>query len=344
MARTQALQSADGIYLTNDIGNIMYAEGTTVPTGAGYAVGCIFIDTDASAGAQLWINEGSVTSASFDQVLTEGTGATFTGNLTFSGTNTHSGQETFDDLIETDFNPLNRVYARAEFSGRCMKSSSWIDQSNGTKARGSTLDDFVFSEQNGSGSVAAASDGGTVLYPGSKSISAFVFLKPRTGGPFDKIQWSSSKAPRFRAIIKPTGAGLAQSRIAIGLYSNDGNPDRFSSDAGAQSCSRRVELFHSSDSTDWKIHVGHSSGSSSYVTTTAAANNTVADVEFRIAETTRIPTVYINSTLAFTGTTPIKASTRMYPIVGIRNAKSSNAAAALPKLEIYHAEMSQNIA
>jgi hypothetical protein len=42
-----------------------YSFGETVPTGAGYAPGCIFIDTDAAADAQVYINEGSNTAASF---------------------------------------------------------------------------------------------------------------------------------------------------------------------------------------------------------------------------------------------------------------------------------------
>jgi hypothetical protein len=271
--------------------------------------------------------------------------ATYTGSETHSGTETHSGQATFDDLIETDFNPYTRVYARADFTGRCMKQTSWSRVST-NKSDASAITQFAYSGQNGSISNAPDSAGGCVLYPGSKSVSAFTFIKPRTGREFDKIQWSSSKAPRFRAIVKPTGGGLAQSRIAVGLYSNAGNPDRFSSDAGAQSCSRRIEVFHSSDSTDWKIHCGHSSAadSSSAVTTVAAADDTVVDIEIRIAATTRIATVLLNSTLVYTSAVPIPASTRMYPIIGIRNAKSSNAAAALCKLAVYHVEMSQNIA
>lgn len=262
---------------------------------------------------------------------------------THSGDETHAGQETFDDPISTDFNPYTRVYVRSDFAGRVAQSTSLAAMSLVSSTLGAPPD-WCFSGRNGSMSCAAGSDGGAILYPGSKSISAFVWMRPMARSPVDRIHWSSSKAPRFRAIIKPAGGGILQSQIAIGLYSNSRNPDRFSSDAGAQSCSRRVELFHSSDSSDWKVHTGHSSGSSSAVTTTPAADAVLADVEIRIAATTRIPTVYINSTLVYTGTTPITASTRMYPILGIRNMKSSNAAAAKCQLTVYHTEISQNIA
>jgi hypothetical protein len=49
---------------------IYFAKGTTKPSdgAAGYAKGCIFIDTDASAGNILFCNEGTVTSADFDAV------------------------------------------------------------------------------------------------------------------------------------------------------------------------------------------------------------------------------------------------------------------------------------
>ncbi len=44
---------------------ITFDFGLTVPTGAGYAPGCIFLDIDAAAGAQFWINEGTLAAASF---------------------------------------------------------------------------------------------------------------------------------------------------------------------------------------------------------------------------------------------------------------------------------------
>lgn len=266
------------------------------------------------------------------------------GDETHSGDETFSGQTTFDDPISTDFNPLNRVYVRTNFYNRVAHSASLAIFS----LPSSTIDantHWCFSGRFGSQSCLNGTDGGCILYPGSKSISAFVWMRPMARGPLDRINWSVDKAPRFRAIIKPTGAGILQSQIAVGLYSNSRNPDRFSSDAGAQSCSRRIEVFHSSDSSDWKIHCGHSSAadSSSAVTSVAAADGVVADVEIRL-DSSRIATVYLNSTLVYTASVPIKTATRLYPIIGIRNMKSSNAAAAKCQLAVYHTEMSQDIA
>ena len=75
--------------------------GTTVPAAAsvGYAPGAIFIDIDASAGSQLWVNEGSATNSSFVRIPTasnaSGTNGTFTNltatNLALSGTQTMAG-------------------------------------------------------------------------------------------------------------------------------------------------------------------------------------------------------------------------------------------------------------
>jgi hypothetical protein len=60
--------TARTIFATED--GILFCYGTTKPTDAtaGYAPGCIFIDTDASSSAFVYINEGSVTSCSFKYV------------------------------------------------------------------------------------------------------------------------------------------------------------------------------------------------------------------------------------------------------------------------------------
>jgi hypothetical protein len=51
-------------------GNALKVSGATKPADgdAGYAKGCLFVDTDASAGAVLFVNEGSATSADFNAV------------------------------------------------------------------------------------------------------------------------------------------------------------------------------------------------------------------------------------------------------------------------------------
>lgn len=49
----------------------LFAWGIAVPSAvAGYAPGCLFIDTDASAGSTVWVNEGTKTSCTFVRVDT----------------------------------------------------------------------------------------------------------------------------------------------------------------------------------------------------------------------------------------------------------------------------------
>jgi hypothetical protein len=44
----------------------LFSYGTAVPSGvSGYAVGGLFIDTDAAADSQLWINTGTAASCTF---------------------------------------------------------------------------------------------------------------------------------------------------------------------------------------------------------------------------------------------------------------------------------------
>ena len=63
--------------------NIFLASGTTVPTDAtaGYGVGALFIDTDASSGSILFINEGTAASCDFNSV-TVPTALTLAGDVT----------------------------------------------------------------------------------------------------------------------------------------------------------------------------------------------------------------------------------------------------------------------
>lgn len=64
--------------LVDKDGKTMFATGVTVPTDgdAGYAKGCIFVDTDASANAVFFVNEGSATSADFNVAAGEAAAAT----------------------------------------------------------------------------------------------------------------------------------------------------------------------------------------------------------------------------------------------------------------------------
>lgn len=64
-----------------------FASGTTVPTDgeAGYAKGCFFIDTDASAGSIVYLNEGSTTSCDFNATATPTSYVALTGAQTVAG-------------------------------------------------------------------------------------------------------------------------------------------------------------------------------------------------------------------------------------------------------------------
>lgn len=65
-----------------------YERGTTVPSdgATGYAPGCIFVDTDAAAGSQLFMNEGTAASADFNAMTTVSTTATLTNKTATSPT------------------------------------------------------------------------------------------------------------------------------------------------------------------------------------------------------------------------------------------------------------------
>jgi hypothetical protein len=57
------------VFMRDEAGKVLFCTGITVPTGAGYAKGCLFIDTDVAAGTGgLYCNKGSVSAASFTLV------------------------------------------------------------------------------------------------------------------------------------------------------------------------------------------------------------------------------------------------------------------------------------
>lgn len=72
---------------------LLFASGTTVPTGDGYQTGCTFQKTDGGGGTSFYINEGSVTVADFKAVEAGDYGAFASGGSTdgsilLSATNT----------------------------------------------------------------------------------------------------------------------------------------------------------------------------------------------------------------------------------------------------------------
>jgi hypothetical protein len=68
MSAPLALHDAGTILLEVPGRGVVLAAGDTVPTGAGYTVGCIFIHMDGAANSALYVNEGTASSASFVEV------------------------------------------------------------------------------------------------------------------------------------------------------------------------------------------------------------------------------------------------------------------------------------
>jgi len=75
---TNADGNAEDVALEDIAGNIFLSKGATKPTDtqAGYAKGALFFDTDASATAVLYVNEGSATSADFNVINPAASSAT----------------------------------------------------------------------------------------------------------------------------------------------------------------------------------------------------------------------------------------------------------------------------
>jgi hypothetical protein len=75
MARRQSLQDATGVLLDSPYWGDLFVIGTTVPTDGtqGYSPGCYFIDVDAAAGLQVFLNEGTRESCDFNALVPTGT-------------------------------------------------------------------------------------------------------------------------------------------------------------------------------------------------------------------------------------------------------------------------------
>jgi hypothetical protein len=57
------------VFIRDEAGKILLCTGLTIPTGAGYAKGCLFIDTDVAGGTGgLYANKGTTAAASFSLV------------------------------------------------------------------------------------------------------------------------------------------------------------------------------------------------------------------------------------------------------------------------------------
>lgn len=253
-----------------------------------------------------------------------------------------TGEQTFNDLIEHDFDPYNRVWVRTDFTSALGTKARMSDWSLFNSVASHNPDWIV--SGSGAGGVTgfvgtARSDGGCYLNNSSAS-SAFVFMKPRVGGRVNKISWSSSKAPRFRAVIK-TGAAITANKIIMGLYSGSGKPARF---VNGTNHKNRLEVYLDkvADS-NWRANaVASTTASSSASLGLVVAADTLYDIELRLS-TSRIATVYVNSTLVATFTTALKAAKQLTPIIGVQTEDAAGTTAANQGIAVYHTLLSQDI-
>lgn len=100
MSQRYEVHDATGVIVDYPGVGIMYVTGTSVPTGAGYAPGCIFVNTSGGSATFAYINEGTSSSASFVAMAsTSGNNATWSGTNTFSGTVSFTGARVDGSLI-----------------------------------------------------------------------------------------------------------------------------------------------------------------------------------------------------------------------------------------------------
>lgn len=234
-----------------------------------------------------------------------------------------------DRIVESPFDPAARVYHRFSFEGKAVGAAVNSDWSV-FKSVASANFDWTVSQSATTAGTVANSDGGMVL-SGSNS-SALVFLKPRTGSRLNKIKWSTSKELRFRILLK-TGT-ITATRYLIGLESNA--VPKFLRNSAPDSNRVEVYLDQGADSR-WHVRLGHSSGSSSATASGVVASTTVYDIDIRVSAS-RIVTVYINGTLVYTSTTPLKASKTLIPIIGHQSE------GAKQNMSLFYGEISQLIA
>lgn len=276
------------------------------------------------------------------------TGAeTHTGVETHTGAETHSGEEVFSGktsftaaptgLIETNFDPANRVYVRQQMSGRILLTALVSDWSY-HKSVGSANHDWVVAGSGAGASTgfatSADSDGGCILSHTATS-SSFMWIKPRTGGAFDRVKWGTSKNPRMRVVLQ-TGASVTGSQFVCGLYSAATAPNRFD---GTAKAIRAEAVFNQVAAASWKVDVaGTGSSSVSGDCATAVAASTVYDIDIRV-QSDRTVKVYINGALVYTSVKVLTATKNLIPMIGLQNRTTFHR-----PIKIYHVECSQDIA
>lgn len=255
------------------------------------------------------------------------TSATIAGTITNSATQTLTGSTTVTragELVEADFDPENRVWVRSDFTSAIYTKAVISDWSL-FKSVASANMDWVASGSATAFGCTANSNGANII--SASNSSSFMFIKPRTGSRLNKVKWNTSNSPRFRALVK-TGT-ITNARIVVGLYSTD-RPKFLRNSAGD---SNRIEVFMDKGADSrWRV-MAAKGGASSSAALVAVASDTVYDIDIRV-DSSRVPTVYVNGTLRYTGTA-LAASKKLIPIIGLQSEGAKR------NMSVFHTLMSQ---
>lgn len=295
---------------------------------------------------------GNDTTVASDNITLSGDN-THSGTNTFSGTNTHSGTNTFSGavdftgvqttatrFVDDRFNPYNRVYARSSFANRLYTKAVISDWSVFKSVASANLDWVVSGSATAYGGTAGTS--GAAVLSGSNS-SAYCFIKPSTGSPFNRIKWYTNKSPEFDFVIK-TGT-LTDANIAVGLFS--ATYPRGNAIGAASSGSNRIEVYIDQNGTSragtgsggsWRVGVAGSGASSPAVATGTNANSsTVYHVRISV-DSSRIVRVYINdmTTAVYTSTLALTTGKALIPMVVLQSEGAKR------NMQIAHIVGSQN--
>ncbi len=135
MSQVHQVQSADGAIVRDPNNGLLYVVGTTVPTDttAGYSAGCLFVDKNAAAGSQLYVNEGSNTSCDFNPLISGAVAESVTAARTMTAAQTvgASGSIIFSGTgyIEMLGSHRNRVAFMDDFLGDLLEDG-WNQQAD----------------------------------------------------------------------------------------------------------------------------------------------------------------------------------------------------------------------
>jgi hypothetical protein len=162
-------------FLTDDSGNVILARGTAanVPTGAGYAKGCLYLATDTGA---LYSNSGSTTAASFAIQATSVTSSTDKAIARYNGT-AGALQNSLITIGDTGILITDASTSGTQFSFQA--GSYLLGSSNGTGFVQSVFASKSFEFRNTSGTALAsiAHDTGLIFPRQATTAGAPAYVK-----------------------------------------------------------------------------------------------------------------------------------------------------------------------